>query len=114
MKLYGTENNEFIMKEVGNRIQSTRIAMSLTQKEMALRAGISARTVERIENGENVKVDNILNILRTLRLLENIDLLISEQEVSPSELYQHRKKRKRATSKQKKEKESDWKWGDEE
>lgn len=38
MKLYGTESNESIIKEVGNRIRETRISVSITQQEMAFRA----------------------------------------------------------------------------
>lgn len=49
MKLYGTENNEIIMKELGKRIQDTRISMNLTQSEMAEKSGVALRTVARIE-----------------------------------------------------------------
>ena len=76
MKIYGAENNEIIMKEIGIRIKDTRIAIDLTQKELAERAGISQRTIERIENGENIKVENIINVLRAMQLLRNLDNLV--------------------------------------
>lgn len=112
MKIYGTENNETIMKELGKRIQDTRIAMSYTQAEMSKRAGVSPRTVERIEHGENVKVENVLNVLRSLNLIGNIDLLVNEQEISPEELFRNKNKRMRASSKQKEGNASEWKWGE--
>lgn len=39
MTLYGNESNETIMKELGQRLQDIRIAMNLTQTEMAERLG---------------------------------------------------------------------------
>lgn len=114
MKLYGTENNEIIMKEMGIRVKDTRIAIDLTQKELAERAGISQRTIERIENGENIKVENIINVLRAMQLLQNLDNLIPEQKIRPTELHDRNKKRVRATSKKRVDVTIEWKWGDEE
>ncbi|MBQ8804043.1 MAG: helix-turn-helix domain-containing protein [Tyzzerella sp.] len=114
MKIYGIESNEIILREIGIRIRDTRIAIALTQKELAERAGISQRTVERVENGENVKVENIINILRAMQLLQNLDNLIPEQVIRPTELLDGSKKRVRATSKKRPNVTIEWKWGDEE
>ena len=35
MKIYGDENNAFLLKEMGERIRDIRIAQNLTQEEMA-------------------------------------------------------------------------------
>lgn len=113
MKIYGLENNEIIMKEIGIRVKHTRIAINLTQKELAERAGIAQRTVERIENGENIKIENILNVLRAMQLLQNIENLIPEQRLRPTELHDNGKKRARATSKKRTDITIEWKWGDE-
>lgn len=114
MRIYGTENNISIMKEIGLRVKDTRIASELTQKELAEKAGIAQRTVERIENGENIKIENILNVLRALQLIQNIENLIPEQRLRPTELYDKGKKRLRATSKKHADITIEWKWGDEE
>ena len=66
MKIYGTESNDYILKEFGKRIQDTRISVTMTQRELAERAGVSLSTMERIENGDNVKIENILNVMRAL------------------------------------------------
>ena len=114
MRISGEENNAFLLKEIGERIRDIRVAVPLTQKEIAEKAGVSPRTVERIENGENVKIENLLNILRVLDLLENINTLIPEQEIPPSVLLDRGKKRVRAyLQKSEHVKESKWKWGDE-
>lgn len=114
MKISGTEHNGFILKELGERIRDIRVAVPLTQKEMAQKAGVSPRTVERIENGENVKIENLLNILRVLGLLANADVLVPEQEIPPTVQLDRGKKRKRAGSRKTvNENEDEWRWGDE-
>ncbi|MEE1314465.1 MAG: helix-turn-helix transcriptional regulator [Faecalimonas sp.] len=114
MRIFGKENNEIILKEMGIRIKDIRIANEMTQKELAMRAGIAPRTVERIENGENVKVENILHILRAMNLLQNLENLVPEQNLRPTDLHDCRKKRVRATSRRQVDYLVDWKWGDEE
>ena len=46
MKIFGTESNEQVLKELGQRLKDTRISMSYTQKEMAERAGISVKCAQ--------------------------------------------------------------------
>lgn len=111
MKITGSENNTVILTEIGLRIKDVRVSRSLTQKDLAEKAGISPKTVERIENGENVKIENLLNVLRIFDYISNINTLIPEQEyltmgVAP-------KKRQRASKKISLNDENDWKWGDE-
>lgn len=114
MRLYGTENNQTILTELGRRIQDTRIAASLTQKELAERAGISLSTLVRLESGESVRFEYVLNTLRALNLLSNIDLLVQEQEMRPSDLLDYGKKRKRVRIAPKENPiRKPWKWGDE-
>lgn len=113
MKLDGNESNEIIMKELGQRMQDIRIAMNLTQAEMADRSGVALRTVARIENGESVKAESVLNILRVLGVLGNLDQLIQEQMIAPTEIIDIGKKRKRVTAAKKKQEKGTWMWGDE-
>ncbi len=113
MKLYGTENNETIMQELGKRIQDIRISMNMTQAEMAERSGVALRTIARIEKGESVKVENVLNVLRVLQALPNLELLLKEQVLAPTDMVDHRKKRKRAASGKKSREDEVWVWGDE-
>lgn len=98
------------MKELGQRIQESRIAMNLTQAQMAERSGVALRTVARIEKGESVNVENVLNVLR---VLGNLNQLVQEQVLAPTELIDVGKKRRRASGKQKSQKRETWVWGDE-
>ena len=84
-----------------------------TMKKLAERAGVSPSTMERIENGENVKIENILNVMRALSLLNNLDIVIPEQEVIPTIVIERRVKRQRVRRKKENNANTiDWKWGD--
>lgn len=113
MKLYGSENNEAILHEIGKRIKETRILSNLKQADLAAKAGISIATLIRIEKGMAVRYDYLLNILRVLNCLSNIELLIPEQEMRPSEYFEGKEKRKRVRASRDDLRKNDWKWGDE-
>lgn len=112
MKIYGDENNAYILKEIGQRIKDIRLGQSMTQKELAENAGVAYSTVVRIENGEGVNIENLMRVIRTLGLIQNFDLLVPEQELTPEEIFKNKPKRKRA-SKARKAIENTWTWGDE-
>ncbi|MBR5970890.1 MAG: helix-turn-helix domain-containing protein [Lachnospiraceae bacterium] len=113
MRITGQENNRMILEELGSRIRDLRIAMSLTQKDMASKAGISLRTVERMESGENVGVECILNVMRVCMLLPSLEVLIPMTEITPVMRLRQEKKRKRVTARAKEQTSREWKWGDE-
>lgn len=114
MKLYGSENNEAILHEIGQRIKDTRILSDLKQTELADKAGISLATMIRIEKGTAVRSDHLLNVLRVLNCLQNVELLIPEQAARPSDYFEQKQKRKRVKTSQKENRDDVWKWGDEE
>lgn len=102
-------NNAEIMEEFGKRIKETRISFNYTQSDLAKRAGISISTISRAEKGENISLEQLIIILRELRLLKNLDLLIPKQELTPEELFENKKKRQRVKCKQTRNK---WVWGE--
>lgn len=112
MKIYGDENNEFILKEIGQRIKDVRMGRSMTQKELAHNACVGYNTVIRIENGEGVNIENLMRVMRVLGFIQNFEFLIPEQELTPEEIFNNKPKRKRA-SKIKQAKNNNWTWGDE-
>lgn len=115
MKITEYMSNKELLTELGTRIKDTRIAIPMTQKEMATSAGLAINTVSAIESGKPVSVDSLINVLRILGLLSNFDILVPEQGVRPSQIVELGKKRERATSKRKADNnnKADWKWGDE-
>ena len=66
---------------------------------MAREAGISLRTLNRIECGEPSQTSNVLRVLRVLGLLDNLEALVPEAPVSPiQQLKLKGKLRQRASS----------------
>jgi transcriptional regulator with XRE-family HTH domain len=112
MKLYGMETNQVILKELGHRIQTRRIALSITQTELAKESGVSLRTIINVENGKNVSLNHLISLLRSLHMVENLDSLIPEMKSSPLDILSLGGPRQRA-SRKKGVKPSPWKWGDE-
>lgn len=109
-------SDEAVLQEVGYRIAQYRLNQNKTQAALAQEAGVSNRTMARVEHGESVQASSIIRILRALQLIENLDLLIPEPAVSPvQQLKMQGKRRQRASSKSMKStKKEPWSWGDKE
>jgi transcriptional regulator with XRE-family HTH domain len=111
MKLTPELTDAAILKELGARLERRRVDSNLTQAELAEEAGVSKRTVERIEAGHST------DLVMLLRVLEN---LIPDLPQSPITLLKHRgRERKRAGHPRTQSRrtgtprtESPWKWGE--
>ncbi len=100
-----------ILEELGRRFSKNRIALELTQEAVAKLAGISKRTLERIENGKPSSSENLVRLLRVLGLLGALDAAVPNNDIRPLVLIRTKPKRKRVRiSKSKSEK--NWTWSD--
>lgn len=107
-------SNEAICKELGSRLQNYRLSMNLTQAQLAENCALPKRSVERIENGENKSLVNLLFVLRAMNLLDNISLLVPEQELRPTDIVMNKKQKVRVCHKKNAQDEKPKiKWGDE-
>jgi transcriptional regulator with XRE-family HTH domain len=79
-----------VLREFGDRLERRRIDAGLTQAQLAEEAGISKRTVERIEAGHSCDFVMLLRVLRVLKLLETLDQLVPDQPQSPLSLLKGR------------------------
>jgi transcriptional regulator with XRE-family HTH domain len=116
MKFVSDLSDDAVLKEMGHRIAQYRLNQDKTQAALAQEAGVSNRTMIRVEHGHSVQASSIIRILRALKLVENLDTLIPEPAVSPvQQLKMQGKPRQRASSKSaNSKKEAPWSWGDEE
>jgi len=107
--------DDAILAEVGKRIARTRLDHRLTQADLAEQAGISKRTVERIESGASVQMSSFIRVLRGLGLLQGLESLIPKPVVRPMDLLKLKGKvRQRASSKKRKNPSiKEWSWNDE-
>ena len=102
-----------VLIEIGRRLERCRLDHQLTQAVLAEQAGVSKRTVERMEAGASVQLATIIRILRVLHLLEGMEGVIPEVGVRPMDLLQLKgKERQRASGARRHPDKSqkDWSW----
>lgn len=100
-----------ILTVLGRRLARQRIAQNDTQEALATEAGISKRTLERLEAGQPSQLLTLIRVLRALNMLNLLETAIPEPEIRPVDLLKLGKGRQRASTKQQQNK--DWVWGDE-
>lgn len=111
MKITGYESEWMILKELGSRIKQHRIALNITQSDLAKESRISLSTEIRIENGDDSKMSNYIRIMHALGIIDNIDFFIPDEQPDFKAIFEERPSRKRASSSSKKQ-ESTWIWGE--
>lgn len=104
------------LEELGTRLSRHRLNRNQTQRALAEEAGVSLRTIIRIEQGESVQLVSLIRVLRATGLLANLDALVPTPPVSPVQRARmHGKRRQRASSPpDKTDRNAPWSWGDEE
>jgi transcriptional regulator with XRE-family HTH domain len=90
MKITFETTDTAVLVEMGLRLERRRIDAQMTQAQLAEEAGISKRTVERIEAGHSTDFLMLLRVLRVLRLSESLDLLVPDSPQSPITLLKGR------------------------
>ncbi|HEU6447032.1 MAG TPA: helix-turn-helix transcriptional regulator [Verrucomicrobiae bacterium] len=116
VKITKQSTDEAILTELGGRLTQIRLERNLTQAQLATQAGVSKRTVQRLETGAvATQLSGFIRVCRVLDVVERFDLLIPEPVPSPvAQLKMAGKKRQRAsTVKPVKPSAKKWQWGDE-
>jgi transcriptional regulator with XRE-family HTH domain len=73
------------LQALGQRIAALRIARQFKQTELAYEAGVSHRTLQRLEAGEAIKSDNLLQVVKCLGRLDAVLAALESQGFSPYE-----------------------------
>ncbi len=104
-----------IIEELSNRAKLYRISYPLTQSELADKAGVSLRSVQKFESGKDIQMDIFIKILIALGLGQNINILIPDMANRPSAAVARAKgvERKRVRKKKDIKPNRTFKWGDE-
>ena len=109
MRLDALHTDSLILAELGRRLARCRLNAGVTQSALAFEAGISKRTLVRIEAGESVQLTNLLRLLRALGLVENLEALVPPDEPGPMDLLRMKgKRRQRASAKPTKATQGSW------
>lgn len=103
------------LNELGSRLKAYRIYSSLTQEELAIQSGVSRRSIQNMENGEDVNLSTFIKVLNSLELVSNLDLLVPDPTKRPSyylKINANSKKRLRASKKKTQNIDHKIRWGD--
>ena len=103
------------MSELGSRMARIRLEMNLTQAQLAQQAGVSKRTVERLESGGvAIQLSGFIRVCRVLELIGRFESLIPEPLPSPvAQLKLKGRTRKRASAARIANSSPEkWKWAD--
>lgn len=104
-----------VLESIGERISRHRLDRNLTQAGLATAAGVSKRTIERLESGESTQLTNFVRILRALELLPGLDELIPAPAPSPLDQLklQGRQRQRASSTRESANPGKSWSWNDE-
>jgi|SRR5579863_1492639 len=69
-----------MLAEIGRRVQALRVSRHLTQEELAVAAGISVRTLKRLEAEGDGRLETVARIVLALRVQEQFEGLFAPEE----------------------------------
>lgn len=96
------------------RLESIRLSRNITQQQLAEEAGVSPRTIGRLEKGQGVSLDTFIRVLTALRIQHNLQSLLPDPTVRPIErVGVGTGERKRARPVPVSHERPAWSWGDE-
>lgn len=99
MKINFQATDEAILSEIGARLARVRLAKNMPQAQLAIQAGVSKRTVERLESGEvATRLSAFIRVCRVLGLVDQLEHLVPETAASPmAQLKTRGRERRRAS-----------------
>ena len=114
MKIQSNTTDEAIINELAGRLARHRLDKNLTQAQLAQQAGVSKRTVERLEAGGSAQLSSLIRLCRALNLLSQFETFIPELPPSPiAQLKLRGKDRQRASATKTSSRSTrKWEWGD--
>lgn len=100
---------------LSERLKNYRLDFPLTQKQLADKAGISLRSLQRFEKGEDIQLGNLIKLLNALELDKNIQILIPDVTKRPAAFLDkpYKKQRVRPAKEERAETAGQFIWGDE-
>lgn len=96
------------------QLESIRLSRNITQVQLAEEAGVSPRTIGRLEKGHGVSLDTFIRVLRALGIQQNLAVLLPDPSVRPVERVGAAgvERRRARPSQRSTERSTAWAWGD--
>ncbi len=109
-----TRSPEQIAVEIGHKLERLRLSRNITQAELAENAGVSERTLRRLEAGQGATLDTLIRIMTGLQIQENLQLLLPDPRIRPIERVRSGgRERQRSSPQNIRKKVAPWEWGKE-
>ncbi len=89
-----------ILREIGRRLKRKRLEKNLSQQRLADLAGLNRTTIGEAERGTSFGVLTLIQILRVLNALEEMDSFLPDPGISPLQLAKMKGKERRRASQQ--------------
>ena len=94
---YKRLSNDAILAELGDRLRRLRLNADISQEALAEATGLSRKTVQNAESGENCSMDTLVRMLRGLNALDQLENFMPAPGPSPVQMARlHGKTRRRA------------------
>lgn len=111
---FGMATSSQIEAALCKRIESIRLSRNTTQEQLAEEAGVSLRTIGRLEKGQGVSLDTFIRVLMALRISHSLEALLPDPGVRPIErVGAGASERRRARPLKPGPGRPTWSWGDE-
>jgi len=104
--------SEQIERELCSRLVNLRLSKNINQTRLAELAGLSRRTISRMENGDGVSLDTFIRVMMALGMTDHLQSLLPSADIRPIERVARKQERKHASSPRKPPAKKDWQWGD--
>lgn len=73
-----------VQSAIAERFRARRLAMNLTQRELAARSGVSWASLKRFERQGLIALDSLLKLALVLECLDDFDRLAAESQPIPA------------------------------
>lgn len=109
---FNIANSQQIEKEICIRVEKIRLSRNISQEQLALKSGVSLRTIGRLEKGQGVSFDTFIRVLIALGIQYNLETLLPDPSIRPIERIKSKgHERKRARVQSPKNTSINWNWG---
>lgn len=101
MSIYG-ESDKTLLQDLGYRLRRARLRRNLSQEQLAHRAGLNRTTISEYERGASTSTLTLVQVLRAMEMLEELETFLPEPGPSPLDLAQRQgRQRQRASGRRK-------------
>ena len=110
---YNLANVDLIMKDLGARLARTRLSRNISQEDLAEKAGITRRTLSRLETGQGATLDTMVRVLRGLGLESHLEALLPNPDIQPIHRQTFKTPERKRARPAANDKSEPWRWGEE-